>query len=493
MKLRVLAIQARIIPPIEEFLLKLMLEGIETESLMAGLLGLDSDLVRDRLVKLRVAELVDVTNTATAAGDGRCVLTERGREVARSLRQDAMQEITVPDVIYHGLLRRPIQYGAVARRQFLRPKDASAAGLTLVRAIPSRPPHVEEIDVSTLDRIVKRDMRGKSRGEQREVVAVKGVLPKVYTLYEPGVMLEYETVDNRRTRQVAFAIEGQLLDEYETAFAQLRGPELLADLMTPHTDPLPDRVSRLAPRRIVEKLGRLDDVEALATTVAAASQKLRDVEHKREELQQQVSETDRADTREVLRRQLTKLEQELEDAKKSLGEARQARNARKVKHIWTPEIRDKFWKALEIAQDRLLILSGFINSEVVDQRFVSAMKQALERGVRVWIGYGFDKGKRRGERQRQEPSWKEAEASLGQLQKAFPDRFVYRDVGRSHEKRVICDDKFTFGGSFNLLSFSGERRGNESLRHEGADLIEGLPEYCEELYAKYMRLFFASK
>ena len=64
-----------------------------------------------------------------------------------------------------------------------------------------------------------------------DIVAIKSVLKKVATLYEPAVMLEFETTDSSRERQVAFAVEGQLSEDYELCFARARGPEVLADIL----------------------------------------------------------------------------------------------------------------------------------------------------------------------------------------------------------------------------------------------------------------------
>ena len=148
------------------------------------------------------------------------------------------------------------------------------------------------------------------------------------------------------------------------------------------------------------------------------------------------------------------------------------------------------WEALRTAQERLLILSGWISTEVVNDNFVAELDAALQRGVKVWIGYGFDKGSNRGNEQRQEPRWKDAEKAFERLAKKHSGMLTYKDVGRSHEKRLICDNRYTFGGSFNLLSFSGEHRGRGKVRHEGADMIEDA-DFCEEMYEKYMRLFFS--
>jgi hypothetical protein len=81
-----------------------------------------------------------------------------------------------------------------------------------------------------------------------------------------------------------------------------------------------------------------------------------------------------------------------------------------------------------------------------------------------------------------------AQAALKELATAHPKSVVVKDVGDSHEKRVLCDVRFTMGGSFNFLSFTGQaRRGR--LRHEGADYIEDHA-YCERLWDECIRRFF---
>jgi hypothetical protein len=464
MNVRALSLEPREIPPIDEFLVRFMLEGIVEVEELSDLLGLNPELVQSRLVELRRQECIEVSEAAP--GKVCCILTDRGQELARSLKQTVMQEITVPNLIFHGLLRKPVQLGDRSRRWYLKPKEAKDQGLTLLRAIPNRPPRTEELDIDQLDRVVKTGARRHQGEVKRDIVAVKSVLKMVYTLYD----------DERRERQVAFAVEGQIADEYETAFRNARGPELLTDVLSPRQEPLSQRIGRHVPKHVIKKLGDLDQVEELTARLAAARQGVDDAKKEYE-----VSK--RADTRQVLREKIEQLEREK-------AEIERERNARKVKFLWTPEIRDKLWEALRSAKERLLILSGFISSEVVDASFEEALRQVAQRGARIWIGYGFDKGNRRVETQRALSSWRDAEAAFERVRKEFPKQVIYRDVGRSHEKRLICDNRFTFGGSFNLLSFSGERRGRERLRHEGADLVED-PDYCEELYTEYLRLFFA--
>lgn len=471
MNIRALALEPRQVPPIDEFLLRFMLEDIDQPETLAELLGLDYGIVQSRLVELRRLECIDVAPTY-AQNNVRCSLTIKGRELARSLKQTVMQEITIPDVIFHGLLRKPVQLG---NRQYLRPKEAKEEGRILIRAIPNRYPHPEEIDVDLLNRVVKGSSRFRAQAI-RDIVAIKNVLKMVYTLYEPAFMLEYDTDDERRERQVAFIIDGQERGDYELAFANARGPELLAEILTPKQEPIQQRVGRLVSKEVINRLGNFGDVEELASRFAAVQQRVEDA-------RQQFSESERNDTRERLRQKVEELEKERDALEKE-------RNSRKVRFLWTPEIRQKLWEAVRTAEKRLLILSGFISSDIVNQDLETELRIALNRGVQIWIGYGFDKGNRRGEEQRRQRSWQEAEGVFKRLSHEFPKTFILKDVGRSHEKRLICDNLFTFGGSFNLLSFTGEARRREKVRHEGADLIED-SKYCEELYSRYIPMFFS--
>ncbi len=200
MDLRVLSLESRPVPPIQEFLIKLMSEGIESQSMLSDLLGLDQDIVYKELVELRRIEVIDVLSQDD--NGVRCILTSRGKTVAQSLRQDVMQEITVPNVIFHGLLRQPVDMGSSARRQYFRPIEAKDFGLDLIRSIPNRYPYPSEIDVDKLDKVVKQIYSPKT-DTSRDLVAVRSVLKNVHTLYEPAVMLEYETID-RRERLVTF-------------------------------------------------------------------------------------------------------------------------------------------------------------------------------------------------------------------------------------------------------------------------------------------------
>jgi hypothetical protein len=473
MNLRVLCIESTSIPPIEEFLLRLLQVGIKTPDQLAGLLGLGEDIVHDRLVELRCQELIEVKQ-----GENRqilCSLTEKGIIAAANLSRESIKTVTIPQVLYSGILRHIVDVGTSAKRQFLKPKDAEEEGYDWVQAIPNRYPYPEEISVTELSYSFKKG-RKRRNSPELEIMAIKSVLSKVYTLYEPAIMIEYETEGNKDERQFSFIIDGRPAEAYEQALSTVDFQKIIERISSIQTPRLEERLRQQASSEEIQRLGRIDDVEQLAAKELAVQQKLDDK-------RQETHESDRSDTRIRLQKEIDRLEQELFIIK-------QERESRSVKYLWTPEIKTTFGDAVKTAKERLLILSGWISSSVVNDKLIAAFRAALERGVRIWIGYGFDGDSPRGREQRTRPDWIAAVRSLDSLQREFPILFKHRDVGHSHEKRLICDNLYTFGGSFNLLSFSGDNNyRNSPLRHEGADLIRD-SQFCELLYERYERLFF---
>jgi len=91
LKVRALVLEPREVPPIEEFLLRFLAEGIETPKLLCELMGIEYRLVESRLVELRRQEVIDVQGDAETPRDQiRCQLTDKGREAAQMLRQTIM-------------------------------------------------------------------------------------------------------------------------------------------------------------------------------------------------------------------------------------------------------------------------------------------------------------------------------------------------------------------------------------------------------------------
>jgi phosphatidylserine/phosphatidylglycerophosphate/cardiolipin synthase-like enzyme len=124
---------------------------------------------------------------------------------------------------------------------------------------------------------------------------------------------------------------------------------------------------------------------------------------------------------------------------------------------------------------------------VVDQEFLGNLEAALKRGVKVWIAFGM--GNEDG-RDAPPPSRQRAEASLRELRKRYKESFKLLDCGKTrhktHEKILIRDSDFVVSGSFNWLSYRGERgrgfRREDALRVTDPTTLE---EYFRDITARF--------
>ncbi|EKD08617.1 phospholipase D-like domain-containing protein [Limnospira platensis] len=116
--------------------------------------------------------------------------------------------------------------------------------------------------------------------------------------------------------------------------------------------------------------------------------------------------------------------------------------------IHTYEIRQYLFKALKEAKKRVMIVSPWIKSNVVNEEFISALEDTLKRKVQVYIIYGM-KGS---SLQNDDSSIRKLEG----LRNDYHQYFIFHKTQNSHRKQIVCDDKFAIVTSFNFLSFRAD-------------------------------------
>src|SRR5262249_37942974 len=139
---------------------------------------------------------------------------------------------------------------------------------------------------------------------------------------------------------------------------------------------------------------------------------------------------DRPDTKQVLRREVAELQ-----AVRAQFEQQLAR--RKARRLRTYDCRHLLRTTIRDVKERLVIVSAFLSSYVVDNQFLKDLEAALARGVRVWIAYGMGSQGERDEERQKSWDWKEAESGLRALQKRHQESFRLVDLGNTHEKILI--------------------------------------------------------
>jgi hypothetical protein len=120
----------------------------------------------------------------------------------------------------------------------------------------------------------------------------------------------------------------------------------------------------------------------------------------------------------------------------------------------TMEHRGELIQAVMRAREELVIISPWMNRGAVDNELRQAFEEALRKhkSLHIRIGFGIARSDRRPEQEAQDAE-KSQKFLMDRLAK-FGERFSMVDLGNTHQKIVICDDKLAIVTSFNFLSFN---------------------------------------
>lgn len=437
--------------PIDEFILRALAAGMNTVANVAGLLGLDPVVVESSLAELLRAEYI--RTTFSTSHEFTIELTAKGSQVAKDQEVVAPMEQTIVFTI-DGLTRKPRLYPT---QSLYRPRDLRDAGIPEVRAFPSRPPELEDIDLKDVISIVRLDA-GRA-DSPRQLLRINS-LERRDRLYLEAIALAYRA-DTGGALQASFAIDGRLSIEHEQAFARNKGLEkmkLFSGLLDKSVGPALDKVlGQDLAAKLNEVSKELKDAEKL-------HQEARDV---RARLTPRANQVD-ATTTKAAQEQLVAV-----DAKMA---------ALPVRPLAVYEHAPLLKRALAEAEQRLLIISPWIRRGVVGAGFMKALRQCLGRGVSVFLGYGI------GEDDRDEAPWdRDARRELEELAR-HSKLFRLERLGDTHAKVLIKDSEFFVITSFNWLSFRGDP--NHTFREEWGTYVgvrEMVDDYFNQMVSRFTK------
>ena len=126
--------------------------------------------------------------------------------------------------------------------------------------------------------------------------------------------------------------------------------------------------------------------------------------------------------------------------------------------VKTEEHRPLLLQAVDSAQSELTLVSAWIGRDAFDAELQRKLVQAMERGVQVRIAWGL--GTERGpEAERNRARGNNVLNELNRrVSNRMKDQLIVNRT-ETHEKFIICDDRFCIWGSFNWLSYRGELDG----------------------------------
>lgn len=443
------------IAPLDEFVMRCLKFGMRDCEDISAFLGLDR-----RIVDGVVSGLIRENNVALAADLGSTVqglrLTLKGHK-SLEIAETIVPEDKTVTIFFDALLRRPAYF----REQLLKARELREEGFKEIPAMPARQPKTADFPVETVQEILRTSA---GAGEKRDLLAIKRV-ERCNRLFRRAVALLYRSVEGGEP-YVEFVLDGKLTSEYGAAFTRADGLKILG-MERPAVD-----LSEMLPAPLSASSAK----DVPASMEALRNEAVRRLEAEAEVLKTRAALDGVAD--ESKRGELTGRLEVAELRREALEKQQKRRGVRQVYVYEHPRLLDT---ALTSCKERLMIISPWIKAEVVTVDFLKKVKEAVERGVQVYIGYGIS-GEERAEPRRAD---KEVEEKLTKLANRHKN-FCFRRFGDTHAKVLICDSKFSVTGSFNWLSFKGDP--DRTFRDEQSVLVE-MPEHIDGVFRENLKRF----
>lgn len=411
-----------------------------------------------RLLGLSEGEVVVAAAELLSAGlveqqaDQSIRITELGRAVLKEAGRTYRPRNRHPRVPYDPLVRT---IPTVDLDELLDREEARREGL-FVPATKPRRPRLSQVRLAEVQNYEEQFGKAPRRVEILQVADIKDVRLR----YRRDVVVV--RLLHRQSRSELFVAyrAQQYLERESEAIQRLAGSGF--KLVPQDVEPVHGSVApweRLRPEesRLAQDIGQLDEALGKAEVAVADAESLRSAtqdERERTALEEDLRKS-KAE-RDELRAELREKEQQLEEL--SGGEAHLVR---------TEGHRPLLFEAARLAKSELTIVSAWVNSRTLDEELCGALIGAISRGVTIRIAWGFGT---RGERDRNRVKGDEALARLmHKIPKAQRCRLIVRRI-ETHEKFMICDDRFCVWGSFNWLSYRGQR--DEGYRRETSSYSE---------------------
>lgn len=146
----------------------------------------------------------------------------------------------------------------------------------------------------------------------------------------------------------------------------------------------------------------------------------------------------------------------------------------KTKQLKNKEIRKKFIETFSIAESEIDIICPWISYWVLDDlELLKGIEGAIKRGVIIKILYGIREsqgGSRFSNDERQIETIENAKRLSEKFASIGPGKLIVKQ-GNTHQKILLCDEKYMMAGSFNLLSFKGDYSSYD-VRNESMEYME---------------------
>ena len=221
-----------------------------------------------------------------------------------------------------------------------------------------------------------------------------------------------------------------------------------------------------------EERSLIAGIDQLDTALVEGEQDAADLERSLAESLNDAERDELAKRMEQVAEENRRLRQQLAGAKADLNR----QSGGKVNLIKTEQHHALLLQAIDRAASELTLVSAWIGPRAFDGEVQQKIADAIRGGVTVRIAWGLGADQRGPEAQRNR---RNGETAIKRLTRLIPQNLHHRLIERrtaTHEKFIICDDKFCAFGSFNWLSYRGNR--DDGYRRE-TSMLSTRPEDIE--------------
>lgn len=327
LRVDVLAQERKQLPLLDEFVVQLVHEGVETIEELASLLGLERDQVLN-------AAAGQISEGNVRRSGGRLALTAQGLEVARNVAaiQPVLKQLPVPfDRIVWSIRNYP-------RTSLIKKREAEERGYLVLPRKKQASVALTDLTVEQFNQLIRHR---EDRERLIEILRIRKIASQSQHLYLAAQLLVYGNPEQGEV-ELELCIDGELQPMHGLELAALGAVEKLGFQVGP-PEPRPTLSPELEELRVPA-----EEVEAWAYASAKGAK----VDGPAIEAPQKVAEIP----------------------------------VRSVNMLEHPE---HLTAALDSAMKRVLIISPWVKGGVVTTDFVAKLERRLRAGVEIHIGHGI--------------------------------------------------------------------------------------------------------
>ena len=370
-------------------------------------------------------------------------MTDKGKQALRDGGRTFRPRNRHVHVPYDPLTKRIVD---VDTRQLLHRDKVRKNGLFILPTGPRRP-RLSNIRLNEVKSYLRPTTQRQEETEIIEVAAIRDINLKYRN---DVVVVKLDAPNADQSVFVAYRAQ-QYLDDESAEIQRLadRGKALVPEDLK--AVPIDARYE--SPYLSIEESTLVKEVDNLDQEIGEAAKSVTEARATHQATQNPQERSELNARIEALESEKQALEKALAEKESKLDEIAKS----EFRLIKTEEHHHVLLKAIREATYQLTLVSAWIDPYAFDDEVCRLIAAAIGRGVQVRIAWGLGVRRRGGEASRNRAKGQEA---LKRLQVLIPRNLrmnLIEKIADTHEKFIICDDKFCAWGSFNWLSYRGQR------------------------------------